>query len=412
MLKETSYYTALLTDYINGAASKEQLNELLDFIRDYPAEYETIVGSDEMFALVSSKNEDPDIIITTAAASRMRQRLLDGINGEAIQIKPRVIPIWRRIAAAAAILLLLSVAGYFLLKPNKQPVEIAKNTPAFKTDIPAPATNKARITLANGTTVSIDSINNGMLAMQGNMKVVKNANGEITYEQTTDNGLPSIIAYNTLFNPRGSKAISLTLSDGSQVWLNAESSLKYPTSFTGNEREVEITGEAYFEIAKLDLPGGKRMPFKVTKGTREIEVLGTHFNVNAYDDEDALKVTLLEGSVKVSITGNDQQSTVIKPGQQAIITTSGQLTANNSVDIEAVMAWKNGLFHFNSATLPEVLRQLARWYDVEVTYEGTIPDMKFGGEITRNTNLSQVLQILEESKVHFKIEGKKIVVLR
>jgi transmembrane sensor len=402
MPKESSYYTSLLTEYISGTASKEQLNELLDFIRDNPAEYESIAGTDEMLLLVSARNEDSDIVITSAAAKRMRQRLLDEINGETILKKSaRVIPIWKRIAAAGVVLLILSVAGYFILNKNKKLDDIAQTPPASKTDIAAPTSNKARITLANGTTVSLDSVSSGTLATQGNMKVVKNANGEIVY-QSSNNDQPTTIAYNTLYNPRGSKAISLTLSDGSQVWLNAESSLKYPTSFTGNERKVEITGEAYFEVAK-----NTSMPFKLSKGEKEITVLGTHFNVNAYDDEEALKVTLLEGSVKVSI---GQLSNVIKPGEQAIVTSS--ISVNHSADIEAVMAWKNGLFHFSSATLPEVLHQLSRWYDVDVTYEGAIPSMKFGGEITRNTNLSQVLQILEESKVHFKIEGKKIVVLK
>jgi transmembrane sensor len=402
MPKESSYYTSLLTEYISGTASKEQLNELLDFIRDYPGEYESIAATDELLTLVSTRNEDPDIIITAAAAKRMRERLLDGINGERIAIKHvRVIPIWKRIAAAVAILLVLSLAGYFVLNQNKKPIDIVQNPPALKNDIVAPTSNKARITLANGTIVSLDSVNSGTLAMQGNMKVIKNANGEIAY-QSADNGHATEVQYNTLFNPRGSKVIPLTLSDGSQVWLNAESSLRYPTSFTGNERKVEITGEAYFEVAK-----NASMPFKVGKGEKEITVLGTHFNVNAYDDEEALKITLLEGSVKIS-TG--QKSTLIIPGEQAIVTS--EITINHSADLEAVMAWKNGLFHFNSATLPEVLRQLARWYDVDVTYEGTISQMKFGGEITRNTNLSQVLQILEESKVHFKIEGKKIVVLK
>lgn len=409
MLKDQSYYTSLFTDYISGAASREQLEELLDFIRDYPSEYEAIAGSEAMLALVSSHNEDNSIIITDIAAARMRQRLLDGIQNEPIVKKPaRVVPIWRRtvsarwrIAAAIVVVLLLSVAGYMILNQNKKPAEIATTTPALKNDIAAPASSKARITLSDGTTVSLDSVNAGTLALQGNMKVVKNANGEIAY-QSADNGQSSVVQYNTLFNPRGSKAITLTLSDGSQVWLNAESSLRYPTSFTGNERKVEITGEAYFEVAR-----NEAMPFKVANRKAEIAVLGTHFNVNAYDDEKDLKVTLLEGSVKVS-ANNDQK--IIKPGEQAIV--SSNITINPKADLEAVMAWKNGLFHFSSASLPEVLRQLARWYDVDVTYEGAIPDMKFGGEITRNTNLSQVLQILEESKVHFKIEGKKIVVLR
>lgn len=411
MLKDRSYYTSLFTEYISGTASREQLEELLDFIASEPEEYKSIAESEEMLALVSSHNDDDSIIITDVAADRMRQRLLDGINAETILKKTgRVIPIWIRIAAAVAVVILLSI-GYLIFRKDNKPVDIAQNMPSLKNDVPAPANNKARITLANGTTVSLDSLNAGTLAMQGNTKIVKNEKGEIVYEQSTENGQAAVVQYNTLYNPRGSQAIPLTLSDDSRVWLNAESSIKYPTSFSGNVRKVEITGEAYFEVAKVDLPNGQRMPFTVSKGSTEIAVLGTHFNVNAYDDEDALRVTLLEGSVKVS-ANNGKLSTTLRPGQQSVLTSNGQLITNNTPDLEAVMAWKNGLFHFSSATLPEVLRQLARWYDVDVTYEGTIPQMKFRGEIKRNTNLSQVLQILEESKVHFKIDGKKIVVLR
>jgi ferric-dicitrate binding protein FerR (iron transport regulator) len=196
----------------------------------------------------------------------------------------------------------------------------------------------------------------------------------------------------------------VVLADGSKVWLNAESSITFPTAFIGKERNVEIKGEAYFEVAH-----NAQMPFNVKVKNMTVQVLGTHFNVNAYDDENWIKTTLLEGSIKVS-KGSD--SKIIKPGEQAQ-TENGDnsLIAVQAVDPDEVVAWKNGLFHFNNAGLPEVMHQLSRWYDVDVVYNGPVPKRKFGGEMQSNLKLSQVLELLEKNEVNFKIEGKKIIVM-
>lgn len=311
--------------------------------------------------------------------------------------------LWRRIAVAASIVFVLGLGAYFaFFNKGKRQDEIVKVQEPAK-DVKAPETNRAMIKLADGRTVYLDSANNGELALQGNIKLVKLDNGQIAY-QTAGGEIVKELQYNTLSNPRGSKVIDMTFSDGSRVWLNAGSSVTYPIAFVGNERKVTITGEAYFEIAH-----DASKPFRVSKGETRIEVLGTHFNVNAYDDEDAVRVTLLEGSVKVS---NDQSSLTIKPNQQAVVKNNQAIELNKNVNIEEVMAWKNGLFQFGEASIEEVMRQVARWYDVEVVYESK-PTEHFRGEISRSAEASKVLKMLEATEaVHFRIEGKKIFVGR
>lgn len=309
---------------------------------------------------------------------------------------------WWRVAVAASILLAVTLGGYFLfVNKTDKPTEITQ-TPLLPNDIKAPENNRAIITLADGRTVYLDSAKNGQLAVQGNVKLVKLANGQIAY-QTASGEMLKEIRYNTLHNPRGSKVIDMRLADGSHVWLNAGSSVTYPVDFAGNERKVSITGEAYFEVTH-----DAAKPFFVSKGDMQVQVLGTHFNVNAYDDEADIKVTLFEGSVKVA---NATGSVLIRPHEQAIVS-GKEVTVTDKVDVDAVMAWKNGLFSFNRADLKTMMKELARWYDVDVVYEGNVPAMEFGGELQRSLNLSQVLRALEKSQVRFRIEGNKIIVLK
>jgi ferric-dicitrate binding protein FerR (iron transport regulator) len=212
--------------------------------------------------------------------------------------------------------------------------------------------------------------------------------------------------YNTITTPRGGQ-YQVTLSDGTKVWLNAASSIRFPVLFTGNERKVEITGEAYFEVAK-----NVSKPFKVKTISSEVEVLGTHFNVNAYDDEAVAKTTLLEGLVKVSVpqTGGKLAARFLQPGQQSGITKDGRISVLNNADTEEAVAWKNGRFQFRSADLKSILRQISRWYDVDVVYKGNV-DLHFTGQLTRDDYVSKVFDKLAlTGEVHFKIEGKKIIV--
>lgn len=310
---------------------------------------------------------------------------------------------------AAAILVVMTGIAYYL-NTKQQAALLAKKEETLKNDV-APGSNKAVLTLANGTTILLDDASNGVIAKEGNAKVLKPADGQLLYEQEKDSE-HAPLSYNTLATPRSGQ-YQLILPDGTKVWLNSESSIHYPISFVENERRVQITGEAYFEVAKLKLSSGQQVPFIVEKGDMQVEVLGTHFNVNAYSDESAIKTTLLEGKVRVSQSAKgNEKAIVLKPGEQAVISGHSRLTIDHSPDIDNVVAWKNGLFHFESADIKTVMRQLARWYDVEVVYEGTtLKNDPLFVEISRNTRLSDVLKVLQESgSARFSIQGKKIIV--
>jgi transmembrane sensor len=333
--------------------------------------------------------------------------LMDGTWHEMFETKKSaVIPIyklgWYRVVAAVIIILMLSAGGYFYFKngnPQKQIAKTDTQEERFKNDIP-PGNNNATLILSNGEKIILDSTISGRLARQGNVNVEKLGNGQITYNTTSGS---NTALYNTLVNPRGAKPVYLQLVDGSKIWLNTESSLHYPTAFVGKERKVEITGEAYFEVAF-----NPAMPFKVSKGDAEVQVLGTHFNVNTYNNEDFIKVTLLEGSVKVKTTNDNG---LLKPGQQARIRGDGTMEIIKDADIDEVMAWKNGQFIFRDASIETIMKQAARSYDADVVYEGKIPG-RFVAEIPRDVQMSSLLHILElTDRVHFKIDGKKITVM-
>jgi transmembrane sensor len=271
--------------------------------------------------------------------------------------------------AAASVILLLGTFSYFLFfHKTMKPAMTAK---VLSHDVKAPQSNKAMITLANGQKIYLDDASNGALAIQGNIKLVKLASGKIAYQQNSSK-VTAKMEYNTLSNPRGSRVINMALADGSKVWLNAGSSLTYPVTFMGNERKVSIIGEAYFEVAH-----DASRPFTVNNGSMNVRVLGTHFNVNAFEDDgNDIMVTLLEGSVKINY---ENATNFLKPGQQAVVTK--EIKVINDVDLDLVMAWKNGYFQFDNASLQNVLKEVSRWYDVEVVYEGYIEPRKFVGEI-------------------------------
>lgn len=309
--------------------------------------------------------------------------------------------LWPRIAGAAAVLLMLSAGLYFFNPVTHQPALLAQkeHTPQI-----LPGGNKATLTLANGQEITLDGADNGQLAEQAGIIITKTKDGQLVYT-VSDQDTPTAerqTAMNTIATPKGGQ-YQINLPDGTKVWLNAASSLRYPTVFTGTERRVSLTGEAYFEVAKVQ----PAKPFSVNSPTQTVEVLGTHFNINSYADEQTVKTSLLEGSVKVTAqTG----AVFLKPGQQAVLL-GNQLNVNLSNTEEAI-AWKNGMFSFKDADLQTVMRTVARWYDVEVSYEGNFPGRQFSGEIHRNINLSEVLDILSFFKVHFRIDGKKITVTK
>ncbi|HEY1164921.1 MAG TPA: FecR domain-containing protein, partial [Chitinophaga sp.] len=292
--------------------------------------------------------------------------------------------------AAAAILLI--TAGAYLLSVQRKNTTVSIPGTSQLADI-APGKQGAILTLADGSQVVLDSLANGIVAKQNGAQVVLK-NGQLSYDALGE--ATAEVTYNTITAPRG-RQFQLVLPDGSRVWLNAASSLTYPTAFSGSERSVQISGEAYFEIAK-----DAQHPFRVNIDNETgIQVLGTRFNVHAYPEEAAIKTTLLEGAVRM-ISG--KQQALLAPGQAAQIARGASqqpIQIINNTDLEKALAWKNGLFDFEDTRLEEVMRQLARWYDIEIVYESGIPPIVFGGKISRDMMLSDLLKVLDDSEVHF-----------
>jgi len=301
------------------------------------------------------------------------------------------------IAAAAAVLIIAMAAVFFYLNPKDQvAVPLAKN------DI-NPGKNKALLTLADGRKISLTDALNGEVAKQPGVLISKNEKGQLVYQASANAAGKGENEYNTIEAPKGGRW-QVILPDGSKVFLNASSSLKYPVSFSKRERRVELNGEAYFEISH-----NKNLPFRVIAKGQTVEVLGTHFNIMAYNDEPTLKTTLLTGSVRVATAG---ESLILKPGEQSQLA-GEKMKVVQDVDLEDVMAWKNGYFKFNES-LAAVMAKVSRWYDVEISYE-TKPDplFKYTGEISRDKNLSEILNMLEYTgNVHFKIEGRRVIVTK
>nr|WP_067061612.1 FecR family protein [Mucilaginibacter sp. L294] len=322
-------------------------------------------------------------------------------NKMRINTQPK--PIRRLWWSVAASFLLLSSMGLYLV--NKHTSKGTDKTTQFvKAQKPiVPGTNKAILILGNGDTVNLDQTGNGRIAQAGKMVINKMNNGKLAYEKkgSAINGEDKI-SFNTIMTPRGGQ-YQVTLPDGTSVWLNSASSLRYPTSFTGAERHVELKGEAYFEVAK-----NKDMPFTVNAGRVDVKVLGTHFNIAAYSDDASSKTTLLEGAIR--LTKNDQQ-VILTPGQQAISANEGPKLVMKTVNAEDAIAWKNGYFSFRKETLECAMRKIARWYDVEVEYQGKMSDKILGGSVLRTESINEVLKILESTEIaKFKIVGRRIMV--
>ncbi|HTN05337.1 FecR family protein [Agriterribacter sp.] len=337
---------------------------------------------------------------------------LDSLHSDQVWERVRLIstnpqtkshPLYRRLRTLtgyAAAALLLIAAGIYFHGQHVKRVLTVRSEVKLPIDVPAPSANRSVITLSDGRSIYIDSAKAGVVAIQGNVHIRKNSDGSIEY---IDNGYDGHLQYNTLTVPRGSQVASIILSDGSKVVVNVGSTMRYPISFLRRERGIEIVGEAYIEVVK-----DAHRRFIVAGGGMITEVLGTHFNVNTYPDETDVKVTLLEGSVKVS--GGIEQK-VIKPGEQAVYG-QGMIQVHTGVDVNQVIAWKNGFFDFQDKHLPEVMRQLSRWYDLQVVYNGKVPDIEFFGQMGRNLKLSDVLNVLRDAGLHFRMEeGRRLIVL-
>ncbi len=387
--------TLLVEKYFSHTCTENEINELM--------QWANVASEEELEAVLEhSWNSYEDRI---AMPDEVSQRILTSIfeNAET-ETTGETMPFWQmnyRIAASVAIVALVSLFAWFQYRTVGERTEqrLVQVKEFEKNDV-APGTNKAILTLDDGSEVVLDNSENGTLSKQGSTTIVKPSNGQLLYETAqASNAKPM---YNTVKTPKGGQ-YQVVLSDGTKVWLNAASSLRFPLVFVGNERKVEMTGEVYFEVAK-----NPKKPFKVIADKQEVLVLGTHFNVMAYPNEKFIKTTLLEGSVKIT---KDNRSMVLEPNQQAKVGfDNGVFRAVNDADIAEELAWKDGYFQFNNTSLETIMRQLERWYDVDVQYIGKIPDEHFTGRLPRNTNLSNVLKILSMSQIQFKIEGKNIII--
>jgi ferric-dicitrate binding protein FerR (iron transport regulator) len=411
---------ALLEKYLEGDASQEEMiimeqwyQRLVDAGEWNWAEGERAQLEAAMEArLLGRINQGP----VEEGMSGDQGALMPGDGGVVRPMAPvrKMAPVRRRMVRwAAAAVLLAGMAGVWLLFVRKTPQELAPMSQRYRNDV-GPGRNAAVLTLAGGKTIVLDDNAPQVIGQQGNA-VVLNDSGQLVYQVPggqVSSAAASEIFYNTLTTQKGNQ-YHLTLPDGTKVWLNAASSITYPTAFAGKERRVTISGEAYFEVMK-----NQQQPFVVQQGDMSVQVLGTSFDVNGYGDEAVLKTTLVEGKVRVGKTGAPGVAgatgiaSVLEPGEQAIIPNGSEaISIDHNPDIEAVLAWKNGGFAFKDADIEMIMRQMERWYNVQVVYEAKITK-HFVAEIPRNVPLSQLLKLLEATdQVHFRIDGKKVIVM-
>ncbi len=412
-LSSNERYQELAEKWLNNTISPQENEEFLQWYN----------SGQENDIYISRDYADSDQELKRRIFSEINQSISEPVTSPSYRVQS-----W--FAAAAVIIAVFAAGLYFssetkeikqyvadkviskpkIVSPLKRisPVsEIEDQKSVMVNDIEA-GENKAILTLGDGSKIILDDAKNGILANQGGNSVLKAAEGEVIYSflsevkdpLTIDEHTPVI--YNTIETPKGGK-FQIKLPDGSKVWLNAASSLRFPTVFNGSKRQVELKGEAYFEVSP-----DKSKIFEVNTRNQVVQVLGTHFNINAYLDEPTVNTTLLEGSVRVSdLRTNISQ--LLKPGEQSQL--SEQIEVINLKNTNEAVAWKEGYFQFDEADIKTVMRQIERWYDVSVVYEGDLPNYRFGGEIERNLSLLQVLKVLEKTKVHFRLEGREVIVM-
>lgn len=383
---------AFLEQFVHTQYAPEQQQAFLTWLRE---------ADEEAIMHVAMAYED--MVHASAVATQPDERLvaliekrLDAADG--LQTAPRI-PLYRRawLRYAAAIFILLGIGTYVWFAQNHKPSQVQ---PVVVKKDKAPGGNKAVLTLADGSRIMLDSAANGHLSQQEGV-VIDKQGAVLSYSHDGKVATEAPVRYNTLSTPRGGQ-YQLSLPDGTKVWLNAASSITYPTVFTGTQRKVEVQGEAYFEVTK-----NEKMPFIVYVNNKaEIEVLGTEFNVNAYADEASISTTLLLGSVRVQ---SNNAGTILKPGQQAQLQASRTGITIQQPDLDQVTAWKQGYFNFNKLALSDAMRQIARWYDVEIIYDDNIPPILFYGEVQRDLSLNQVLNVLSGMGVRFELQaGNKL----
>lgn len=400
-----NHWQYLLQQYLNDRATDDERMQLFEALQRNEVDWESVL-------VQLGLQEEQDPAYRPGDFTAMIEQIM---QHRPAKRKIHVIRWWM----AAAVLVFIVLGVWFLVGRTGSKPTTAVVKPAAQ-DV-MPGTQGAVLMLADGQQIVIDSIGNGNITEEGNM-TVRRVGDQLVYETNKTGGQSanaSAIAYNVLSTPRG-RQFQLVLPDGSRIWLNAASSIRYPVEFAANERRVEITGEAYLEVTQnASKPFRVSLPPTAEKHGATIEVLGTHFNVNSYTDESEVKTTLLEGKVKVNCQlangekAEEMVTAVLQPGQQAVINGLVHAIPVKYTDVDAVVAWKNGIFNFQDASIQQVMRQLARWYDVDVQYENGIPAIEFGGKMGRDLSLMNVLRFLEKSGLHCKLEGKrKLIVLQ
>ncbi len=390
----------LFIKYLNEECTPDELNEVLFYLKNgkYQAEWDAVLSKDAEQMMCSDKQS----ALSKSEENSLYQRIerdLRNLNEDEetpLLTPERKVSLWIKYGKIAAILIVFGFGSFFYFKQHRSDTQQLAQT----NDV-SPGINSATLTLADGRKVILSAAANGKLAEQSGVNISKTAKGELIYE-IKDNKTADKLKYNTLSTTKGEQ-YRIRLPDGSLVWLNAASSLKYPVSFNGNkERKVELNGEAYFEVAK-----NKAQPFLVTTNKQTVKVLGTHFNINAYPDEPATKTTLLEGSVQIS---SSSKVKTLKPGEQSALT--DDKISIKEVNTEEGIAWKNGYFVFDNENIKSIMRKVSRWYNVEVVFEGDVAEKEIGGMISRYENISPVLELLKATKaINYKLEGKRVVIM-
>ncbi|PWV47696.1 FecR domain-containing protein [Chitinophaga sp. S165] len=390
MSSSTDHNEKLLQKYLDGQCTVAETEELYAWLQSSGANRSLLAAMQREFEKTLGEHHE----IPSEVSDRIETRLLQDISRDkVVKIHSRTRIRW---AVAAAALLLLGSGLYYMTTVSSRKTFTTSNSTVADTGDIAPGTNKAILILANGDVVTLDSAGNQVIN-QGQTQV-RQKNGQLEYAVQ---GNSDAVVYNTLTVPRGGQ-FNIVLPDGSHVWLNAASSLRYPTAFNGDRREVELQGQGYFEVAP-----NARQPFYVKANNVEVQVLGTRFDVMAYADEKSINTTLLEGLVNVK-NGTTQQK--LKPGQQAIVDPASGIMVVGAADVDQVIAWKTGFFEFDNASLGDILRQLARWYDIDVSYNQTGNERLFGGRISRGLPLSDILHMLEANGPTFLLSGRKLTV--
>lgn len=385
----------LIGKLIDGTLDVPEKQELAEWVRLNPGD-ERFAGALEL----AWERFEPEQPMPEAMSDRIMANIFPAktVGEEEEERSGGIAWLWPKLVAAALVIG-FGVYWWASYRGSREMAQQEKVVKVQLADIP-PGGNKAILILGDGSSIALDSAGNGLLASQGGTSVTQSGKGQLVYKSGHDTESAPVL--NTVTTPKGGQ-FHIVLPDGTGVWLNAASSLRFPTAFTGKQRNVEITGEVYFEVAH-----NRQMPFVVKNGATEITVLGTHFNVMAYDDEKIMRTTLLEGAVKIT---RGAMEALLAPGQQARISAAtGSVRVVDDVNTEKELSWKNGYFQFEDESLESIMRQVSRWYDVEVRYEGNSRGENFTGRLKRNSNVSSVMKILSLSGVKFRIEDKTIIV--